>query len=169
VLPAVVVLKLVLNQLKQAAARKNCICVNGGLQIQGKDYDGSYTHTILSQYLKIIIAIACCLSWMLFHFDIHNGFQSTPDQGNINGNLSWLRISDIWLNYIRENKLEWWPQVEQLLKTHSVDELAVEMFKFVQGQVDASRKWGEHVEEMNFNKLGLLPNHADPGVYSGIV
>jgi hypothetical protein len=42
VLPAVVVLKLVLNQLKQAAAQKNCVCVNGGLlQVQGKDYDES--------------------------------------------------------------------------------------------------------------------------------
>jgi hypothetical protein len=35
VLPAVVVLKLVLNQLKQAAAHKIRVCVNGGLQIQG--------------------------------------------------------------------------------------------------------------------------------------
>jgi hypothetical protein len=36
---AVVILKLVLNQLKQeAAAHKICVCVNGGLQIQGKDY-----------------------------------------------------------------------------------------------------------------------------------
>jgi hypothetical protein len=129
VLPAVVVLKLVLNQLKQAAARKIRICVNGGLQIQGKDYDESYTHTILSQLLKIIVAIACYLSWNLYHFDIHNAFQSTPDQGDINGNLLWLRISGIWLDYI----CEWWPQVEKLLKKHSVDELAVKIFKFVQG------------------------------------
>jgi hypothetical protein len=47
VLPAVVVLKLVLNQLKQAAAYKICVCVNGSLQIKGKDYDESYAHTIL--------------------------------------------------------------------------------------------------------------------------
>jgi hypothetical protein len=43
VLPAVVVLKLVLNQLKQAAAH----CVNGGLQVKGKDFNESYVHTIL--------------------------------------------------------------------------------------------------------------------------
>jgi hypothetical protein len=84
VLPAVVVLKLVLNQLKQAAAHKIRVCVNGGLQIQGKDYDeSSYAHTILSQSLKIIVAVGCCLAWLLFHFDIHNAFQSTPDDGNI--------------------------------------------------------------------------------------
>jgi hypothetical protein len=100
VLPAVVVLKIVLNQLKQAAARKIRICVNGGLQIQGQDYDESYAHTILSQSLKIIIAVACCLSWMLYHFDIHNAFQSTPDKGDINGNHSWLQISTIWIDYI---------------------------------------------------------------------
>jgi hypothetical protein len=42
------------------------------------------------------------------------------------------------------------------------------MYKYVQGRVDAIRKWGEHVEEMIFNKLGLLPNQANPAVYSGI-
>jgi hypothetical protein len=47
VLPAVVVLKLVLNQLKQAAAHKIRICVNGGLQVKGKDFNESYVHTIL--------------------------------------------------------------------------------------------------------------------------
>ncbi len=46
--------------------------------------------------------------------------------------------------------------------------LADEIYKFVQGQVDASRKWGEHVEEVIFKELGLLPNRADPAVYSGI-
>jgi hypothetical protein len=168
VLPAVVVLKLVLNQLKQAAARKIRVCVNGGLQIQGKDYDESYAHTILSQSLKIIIAVGCCLRWSIFHFDIHNAFQSTPDDGDIHGNRSWLQISSIWLEYIRESKPEWWPQIELLLQKHSVNELAVEMYKFVQGRVDASRKWGEHVEEVIFKELGLLPNRADPAVYSGI-
>jgi hypothetical protein len=28
-------------------------------------------------------AVACCLMWFLFHFDIHNTFQSTPDDGDI--------------------------------------------------------------------------------------
>jgi hypothetical protein len=79
-----------------------------------------------------------------------------------------LQISKIWLEYIRECKPEWWPKVSTLLDKHSVDKLAVEMYKFVQGRVDASRKWGEHVEQVIFNELGLLPNRADPAVYSGI-
>jgi hypothetical protein len=29
-------------------------------------------------------------------------------------------------------------------------------------------KWGENVEEVIFNELGLLSNDADPAVYSGI-
>jgi hypothetical protein len=168
VLPAVVVLKLVLNQLKQAAAHKIRVCVHGGLQIQGKDYEESYAHTILSQSLKIIIAVGCCLGWSFYHFDIHNAFQSTPDDGDIHGNRSWLQISPLWLEYIRERKPEWWPKIETLLTKHTVHELAVEMFKFVQGRVDASRKWGEHVEEVIFKELGLIPNRADPAVYSGI-
>jgi hypothetical protein len=61
-----------------------------------------------------------------------------------------------------------WKKVSDLLRTHSVDDLAVEMYKFVQGRVDASRKWGEHIEAVIFTDLGLLPNRADPAVYSGI-
>jgi hypothetical protein len=55
-------------------------------------------------------------------------------------------------------------QVEHLLKTHSADELTVEMYKFVQGRVDVSPKWGEHVEEMIFKELSILPNRAYPAV-----
>jgi hypothetical protein len=102
VLLAVVGLKLVLNQLKQAAADNICVCINGGLQVQEKDYDESYAHTILSHLLKIISAITC----HLFHFDIHNTFQSTPDAGDINGNCLWLQINTMWLDYIQECKPE---------------------------------------------------------------
>jgi hypothetical protein len=38
---------------------------------------------------------------------------------------------------------------------------------FVQGRTDASRKWGELIEEFIFNDLGLLANRADLCVYSG--
>jgi hypothetical protein len=41
------------------------------------------------------------------------------------------------------------------------------MFMFVQGRVDASRKWGELVESVIFDDLGLIPNSADPAVYTG--
>jgi hypothetical protein len=59
--------------------------------------------------------------------------------------------------------------VEELLKQgYRPEQFAVEMFMFVQGQTDASRKWGEMIEEFLFNKLGLLPNRADPCTYSGI-
>jgi hypothetical protein len=96
--------KLVLYQLKQAAAHRICACVNGGLHIKGKDYDKSYAHTILSPSLEIITDVACCLMLLLFHFDIHNAFQSTPDAGDIHGNCSWLQINMLWLEYIHEGK-----------------------------------------------------------------
>jgi hypothetical protein len=86
ILPAVIVLKLVLNQLKQAAMRKTRICVNGSVQIQGRDYEKPYTPTLLAPSTKILIAVACYLNWQLFHFDVHNAFQSTTDPGDIHGN-----------------------------------------------------------------------------------
>jgi hypothetical protein len=93
ILTAVIVLKLVLNQLKQAAMRKTRICVNGLVQIQGRDYEESYTPTLLAPLTKILIAVACYLNWQLFHFDVHNAFQSTPDPGDIHGNRAYLKIN----------------------------------------------------------------------------
>jgi hypothetical protein len=89
-----VALKLVLNQLKQAAAaHKVRICVHGGFQIQGHDYECSYAHTVLASTLKIMIAVGACLNFEFFHFDIANAFQSTPDPGDLNGNKAWLKIN----------------------------------------------------------------------------
>jgi hypothetical protein len=73
------------------------------------------------------------------------------------------------LNYFRERHPTKWPIVEALLKQgNRPEQFAVKMFMFVQGRTDASRKWGEMVKEFLFNKLGLLPNRADPCTYSGI-
>jgi hypothetical protein len=107
ILPAVIVLKLVLNQLKQAAARKTRVCVNGSVQIQGQDYEESYTPTLLAPSTKILIAIACYLDWELFHFDVHNAFQLTPDPGDIHGNRAYLRINREWLEFIKLHKPSW--------------------------------------------------------------
>ncbi len=115
-----------------------------------------------------MVAIAACLQFEFFHFDIHNAFQSTPDPGDINGNKTWLRINDTWIDYIRERKPEWWPEIDALLKDHPVSALAVPMNSFVQGRVDASYKWQEHVEPVIFNDLAFLPNRADPSVYCGL-
>jgi hypothetical protein len=62
ILPAVIVLKLVLTQLKQAAVRKTRVCVNGSVQIQGRDYEESYTPTLLAPSTKILIAVTCYLN-----------------------------------------------------------------------------------------------------------
>jgi hypothetical protein len=108
ILPAVIVLKLVLTQLKQAAVRKTRVCVNGSVQIQGRDYEESYTPTLLAPSTKILISVACYLNWRLFHFDVHNAFQSTPDPGDIYGNRAYLRINREWLDYIKLHKPDWW-------------------------------------------------------------
>jgi hypothetical protein len=169
ILPAVVVLKLVLTQLEQAAVRKTRICVNGSVQIQGHDYEESYTPTLLAPSTKILIAVACYLKWQLFHFDVHNAFQSTPDPGDIHGNGAYLQINREWLEYIKLHKPDWWIHVAKLLQTHSIGELAVEMNMFVQGHVDASLMWVIEVEDFISNDLKLLANRADPCVCSGVV
>ena len=79
VLPAVIVLKMVVNAFKQISTHKVRICVHGGHQIQGRDFDESFAHTVLGRPIKICVAIAYYLVWSIFHFDIHNTFQACPD------------------------------------------------------------------------------------------
>jgi hypothetical protein len=71
--------------------------------------------------------VACCLIWLLFHFDIHNAFQSTLDDGDINRNCSWLQINNTWIDYIQDCKPKWYPKVATLLETHDITGLAAEM------------------------------------------
>ena len=168
VLPAVIVLKMVINAMKQINAHKVRVCVHGGHQIQGRDFDESFAHTVLGRSIKISVAIACFLAWLIFHFDIHNAFQTCPDKSPA-AERTWLRINQTWLNFFHERFPEQWPEIQKLLdQNHRPEQFAVEMFMFVQGRTDASRKWGEMVEEFIFSDLGLLPNRADPCTYSGI-
>jgi hypothetical protein len=71
--------------------------------------------------------------------------------------------------YQIKHKPEWWIRVSKLLETHPIGDLAVEMFMFVQGRVDASLMWAIKVEDFLSNDLKLLANRANPCVYSGIV
>ena len=73
------------------------------------------------------------------------------------------------MNYFRERFPDKWPEIQTLLdQNYRPEQFAVEMFMFVQGRTDASRKWGEMVEEFIFTDIGLLANRADPCTYSGI-
>jgi hypothetical protein len=79
VLPAVIDLKMVINVVKQINAHKARVCVHGGHQEPGCDFDESFAHTILGWLIKISVAIVCYLAWLIFHFDILNAFQTCPD------------------------------------------------------------------------------------------
>jgi hypothetical protein len=59
VLPAVIVLKMVINAIKQINAHKVRVCVHGGHQIQGQAFDESFAHTVLGRSIKMCVAIAC--------------------------------------------------------------------------------------------------------------
>jgi hypothetical protein len=113
--------------------------------------------------------ISNVVDWQLFHFDVHNAFQSTPDPGDIHRNRAYLKINRECLEFIKLHKPEWWDQVKNLLSKHTVGELAGEMFMFIQGRVDASLMWAIEVEEFLSSTLKPVVNRADPCVYSGIV
>jgi hypothetical protein len=74
-----------------------------------------------------------------------------------------------WLEFIKLHKPNWWGKIKTLLSKHSPNELAVEMFMFVQSRVDASLMWAIEVKDFLANELKLIANRADPCVYSAIV
>jgi hypothetical protein len=79
---------------------------------------------------------------------VHNAFQSTPDPGDIHGNRAYLRINREWLEFIKLHKPSWCNQVNDSLHQHPVEDLAVEMYMFVQGRVDANLMWAIEVEDL---------------------
>jgi hypothetical protein len=101
VLPAIIVLKMVINAVKQINAHKVRVCVHGGHQEQGCDFEESFAHTVLGRSIKISVAIACYLAWLIFHFEIHNAFQTCPDNSP-ESERTWLCINQTWLAFYRE-------------------------------------------------------------------
>jgi hypothetical protein len=141
VLPAVIVLKMIINAVKQINAHKVQICAHGGHQEQGWDFEESFAHTILGQSIKIEVAIVCFLMWLIFHFNIHNAFQTCPDDSP-ECERTCLQINQIWLSYYHERYPDKFKEIAALLKQgHQPEQFAVETFMFVQGRTDASRTY----------------------------
>jgi hypothetical protein len=88
--------------------------------------------------------------WLIFHFNIHNAFQTCPDDLPEH-ERTWLQINQKWHDYYHERYPDNFKEIAALLKqAHWPEQFVVEMFMFVQGRTDTSQKWGELVEEFIF-------------------
>jgi hypothetical protein len=97
--------------------------------------------------------------------DVSNTFQSTPAP-IVEGKHIWLRCFPEHLYWLKEKHLDLWKQVNKKAKSTPTYLLALEMFKMVQGCVDASQKWKELIEKIIMDKdhgLCLISNCTDPG------
>jgi hypothetical protein len=123
---------------------------------------------VLGRSIKIGIAVACFLMRLIFHFDIHNAFQTCPDDSP-DQERTWLQINQIWLEYYHELYPEKFQEIKILLKQgHHPEQFSIKMFMFVQGWTDTSCKWGELVKEFIFSDLELIANLSNPCTYSGM-
>jgi hypothetical protein len=123
---------------------------------------------IRGSLIKIGVVVSAFLGWNIFHFDIHNAFQTCPDNVS-EQDRTWLCINQTWLDFYREHHPLEWPKIQALLdKKHRPEQFAVEMFMFVQGRANASCKWGELIDKFVCDNLGLIANRAEPCTYSGI-
>jgi hypothetical protein len=107
----------------------------------------------------------------LWHMDVSNAFQSTPAPV-VEGKRIWLRCFPEYLIWLKEKHPDLWKQVDEKAKTQPAHLLALEMFKMVEGCVDASRKWQELIEKILMHEdhgLCLISNQADPYFYTGMI
>jgi hypothetical protein len=147
------------------------MCANGSKQIQGLDYDESYAPAILGTTLRVQIALSVMLGLPLWHMDVSNAFQSTPAPV-VKGKRIWLKCFPEYLMWLKEKHPALWKQVDKKAAALPAHLLALEMFKMVQGRVDASRKWQELIEKILLHKshgLCVSPNRADPCFYTGLI
>ena len=171
ILPCVLALRNKLDAQNHLDERKVRMCADGSKQIQGLDYDESYAPAILSTTLRVQIALSVMLGLPMWHMDVSNAFQSTPAP-IVEGKRIWLRCFPEYLMWLKERHPDLWRQVDKKAQTQPAHLLALEMFKMVQGRVDASRKWQELIEKILMHpahSLCLKSNRADPCFYSGTI
>jgi Reverse transcriptase (RNA-dependent DNA polymerase) len=171
VLPAVLVLKHVVNSAKQVDERKVRLCVNGSYQVKGIDYTESFAPTILAMSIKVFLAIAMYMQYDIYHLDISNAFQNTPAPPNASGQRIWLRLFPEYLLWYKTRFPLSYVKIDSLLRQskRSSKDLAVVMFAQVQGRRDASRGWGELVDTVIEGELKLTKNRADQCIYQGYI
>ena len=79
VLDGILAIKHKIDEYNRLVERKLRLCAHGGQQIAGLDYNESYAPAILATSLRLSVVLACHLGVWLFHLDVSNAFQSTPD------------------------------------------------------------------------------------------
>jgi hypothetical protein len=83
----------------------------------------------------------------MWHMDVSNAFQSAPAP-LVEGKRIWLRCFPECLMWLKERHPDSWKQVNALVQQQPARMLALEMFKMVQGRVDASCRWQELIEKI---------------------
>ena len=99
-IPPVRALKLLRNTVKQIDERKVRVCVNGSQQTQGIDFQESFAAALLGMTFNLFIAVACWFSMDVYHLDISNCFQCSPDESE---EKLWMGpIFPEWIDTLKE-------------------------------------------------------------------
>ena len=169
VIPPVIVLKHLLNVVKQMDERKIRVCCNGSKQIQGIDYEESFASALLAITMSLFFAVVGSLAMDVYHLDISNCFQSTPDE---KGTKLWMGpIFPEWIDMLRERL----PNEYRIFTSTFGDDLgqwpsnlAVEMYNVVQGRKDASLEW-DILARRILKSVGVVATCGDPSLFSGVL
>ena len=169
VIPPVIVLKHLLNVVKQIDERKIRVCCNDSKQVQGVDFEESFASALLALTMALFFAIVGSLGMDVYHFDISNCFQCTPDE---NPSKLWMGpIFPEWIDMLKSccpneynmftstfgNDPSKWPR-----------NLAVEMYNVVQGRKDASFEWDVLARKI-LKSVGVVATRGDPSLFSGVL
>ena len=108
------------------------------------------------------MALAAWLGLSLFHADVSNAFQSTPDTTE----STYIRCFPEYLEWVKMRHPEHYKELMNMYPDLKAHQLAMMMYKYVQGRTEASRTRKEFIEAVLIRELQLTPNRADSCLYA---
>ena len=149
--------------------RKIRVCCNGSKQIQGIDYEESFASALLAITMSLFFAVVCAIGMDVYHFDISNCFQSTPDE---KASKIWMGpIFPEWIDMLCDRMPHEYCLFTSAFGTDSnkwPTNLAVEMYNVVQGRKDASLEWDILARKI-LKSVGVVSTRGDPSLFSGVL
>eukprot|EP00957_Ditylum_brightwellii_P010900 826083-Ditylum_brightwellii.AAC.2 len=125
-----------------------CTVANGSSQIQGIDFDVSYSPTSAFDNIRMVIAIAAAENMIIYSLDVSNAFQTNIKEKPYE--RVYISILPFYLEYFFGK----WPN-HPLLRT-PVNELCLQGLKSIQGTKPEGHKWNIMLSCILVNDLKMI-------------
>ena len=121
---------------------------NGSSQIEGIDFEASYSPTSFWENIRFLLAIAAAQRMKIFTIDVSNAFQTNIEEQQ--KDCIWLSIPPFYLEWFSAR----YP--DHPLRGTPANQLCLQNIRTFQGTKDAGRKWYRLLNCIFENELDLI-------------